>query len=67
MAPTVCATVFRVKMAIKGLSTSFFKISKFVAYSCPSLFFRLIKVGVMLNKTASKMEHKKEKKIETVA
>ena len=55
-----------VKIAIKGLSTSFFKTSKSAAYSKPSLFLRLIKVGVILSKTASKIEHRKEKKIETV-
>src|SRR5210317_1429619 len=67
IAPTVCAMVFIVKMAIKGLSTSFFSFSKDAAYSKPSLFLRLINVGVMLNNTASKIEHKKEKNIETVA
>jgi hypothetical protein len=54
-------------MAINGLSTSFFKASKAVAYSNPSLFFKLIKVGVILNKTASRIEHIKEKNIEIVA
>jgi len=31
----------------------------------PSFFLTLIKVGVTLNNTASSMEHKKEKNIET--
>lgn len=53
-------------MAIRGLSTSFLNSSNSVAKALPSFFFTLIKVGVTLNKTASKMEHIKEKKIETI-
>lgn len=64
MAPTVCAIVFNVRIAIRGLSTSFFKASNAVAYSFPACFLTLIKVGVTLKSTASKMEHKNEKKME---
>jgi hypothetical protein len=64
MAPTAWATVFKVRIAIKGLSTSFFSISRDVANVFPSYFFTLMKVGVTLNSTASRMEHTNETKIE---
>jgi len=67
MAPTVCAMVFTVRIAISGLSISFLKLLRVVAKDFPSFFLILIKVGVMLNSTASKIEHINEKKIASVA
>jgi len=50
-------------MAINGLSTSFFNTSRILAKALFSCFFIEIKVDVTLRSTASKMEHRKEKKI----
>ena len=56
-----------VRIAISGLSTSFFNSSKVLAKDLPSFSFTLMKVGFMLSKTAYRIEHRKEKNIEIKA
>ena len=67
IAPTVWAIVLTVKIEINGLLISSFNTFKVLANAFPSFFFIVINVGVMLNKTASNMEHKKENTIDRVA
>ncbi|MCK5676959.1 MAG: hypothetical protein KAH72_00585, partial [Flavobacteriaceae bacterium] len=58
---------FTVRIEIKGLLTSSFNFFKVFAYALPSFFLTAINVGVILNKTASRIEHKNENPIETEA
>ena len=48
-------------MIIKGSSIEFFKLDKVFAYFFPSLISIFIKVVFILNNTASRMEHKKDR------
>ena len=59
----VWAIVLSVKIIIKGSSIDFFKLDNVFAYFLPSFISILIKVVFMLNSTASKIEHKKERLI----
>ena len=63
----MCASVFKVKIAIKGLSTSSLSCLRSFTKAAPSCSLTLIKVGEILNKTASSIEHKKENSIEPIA
>jgi hypothetical protein len=59
--------VFKVRMAMRGLSTSFFNTSNSNAKDLPSFFIRLIKVCGTLNSTASKIEHIKDTRMDMSA
>ena len=52
------------RIAISGLSISFLKLAKVSAYFFPSLVFIRIKLGVILSKTASRIEQRNEKNID---
>ena len=63
IAPTVWAIVFKVRIIIKGSSIESLSFSSLSANFLPSLIFIFIKVGFTLRRTASKIEHKKERQI----
>ena len=67
IAPAVCAIVFKVRIAERGLSMSFLNPSKDLPSADPLFNSVLTKVGVILNNTASQMEHKNENTIDTSA
>ena len=65
IAPTVCAIVFKVRIAARGLSISSLKLTRSLAINVSSCSWIPTYAGVMLNRTASKIEQRKEKKILT--
>ena len=60
-APTVCAMVFRVKIAAKGLFISSFNSRRILPAFCPLFSNVAIYTQETLNNTASAIEHKNEK------